>query len=70
LGSITHYCHSTFNLSVDSAHFCAQEEVVQLHDMQRGRDRAIAADRYDVAVAAQVRFALCHSEALFPAPII
>jgi hypothetical protein len=27
----------------------------QLHDMQRGRDRAVAADRYDVALAAQVQ---------------
>jgi hypothetical protein len=31
-----------------------QEELQQLHDMQRGRDRAIASGRYDVAVAAQV----------------
>jgi hypothetical protein len=31
-----------------------QEELTQLHEMQRDRDRAIAADRFDVALAAQV----------------
>jgi hypothetical protein len=35
-----------------------QEELQQLHDMQRGRDRAVASGRYDVAVAAQVPKAL------------
>jgi hypothetical protein len=34
-----------------------QDELHQLHELQRGRDRAVAADRYDVAMAAQV----CHA---------